>query len=171
MIGSKEVYKGKVICVRVDTISIKGKPAIREFVEHNGSAAILPLIGDSIIMEKQYRHAISKELFEIPAGTLEKGERPEDCAVRELIEETGYRAANLRPLAKCYMSPGYCNEIIHIFVATDLRKEGRRGMDEDEQISIVNVRVKDAIKMILNGEIEDAKTICAVLTYDSILKS
>lgn len=171
VIESKEVYKGKIISVRVDTLSINGKPTIREVVEHNGSAAILPLIGDKIIMEKQYRYPISKELLEIPAGTLEKGESPEDCAARELIEETGYRAASLKPLAKCYMTPGYCSEMIHIFVATGLSKVERHGMDEDEKISIVKVGLKDAVKMIINGEIEDAKTICAVLTYDSILKT
>lgn len=165
MIESKPVYKGKIINVRVDTLQINGKPAIREIVEHNGSAAILPLIGYTIIMEKQYRHPIRKELLEIPAGTLEKGEKPEECAARELIEETGYKAGSLKPLGRFYMTPGYCTELIHVFVATNLSKVEHHEMDEDEEITIVRVSVEDAVKMILNGKIEDAKTVCAVLAY------
>ena len=162
---SKQIYSGKVISVKVDTLEINGKPAIREIVEHNGSAAILPLIDDTIIMEKQYRYPISKEMFEIPAGTLQKGENPEDCAARELIEETGYKAGSLKPLGKFYMSPGYCTEVMHVFVATGLSKVEHHDMDEDEVIEIVKINVNDAVKMILKGEIEDAKTVCAILAY------
>ncbi len=162
---SKQVYKGKVISVKVDKVQINKKSTIREVVEHGGSAAILPLIGDTIIMEKQYRYPIDKELFEIPAGTLEKGESPEKCAARELIEETGYKAGNLKQLGNFYMSPGYCTEVMHVFVATNLSKVESPGMDDDEVIEIVKVSVDDAVKMILKGEIEDAKTVCAVLAY------
>lgn len=170
MVESKQVYKGKIISVRVDTLQINGKQTIREVVEHNGSAAILPLIGDTIIMERQYRHPISKELLEIPAGTLEKGESPAECASRELIEETGYRAESLEPLGRCYMTPGYCTELIHFFLATNLTKAEHREMDADEKITIVRVSVEDAVKMILKGEIEDAKTVYAVLAYVQKLK-
>ncbi len=162
---SKQVYKGKVISVKVDKVQINKKQTIREVVEHGGSAAILPMIGDTIIMEKQYRYPVGKDLFEIPAGTLEKGESPEKCAARELIEETGYRAGNLKPLGRFYMSPGYCTEVMHVFVATNLSKVESHGMDDDEVIEIVKVSVDDAVKMILKGEIEDAKTVCAVLAY------
>ena len=165
MIESKQVYKGKVISVRVDKVQINKKQTIREVVEHNGSAVILPLMDDTIIMEKQYRHPIGKELLEIPAGTLEKGEKPEECAARELIEETGYKAGMLKPLGRCYITPGYCTELMHFFVATNLSKVEHHEMDEDEAIKIVKVRVRDAVRMILKGEIEDAKTICAVLAY------
>jgi ADP-ribose pyrophosphatase len=162
---SKRIYSGKVISVKVDTLQINGKPTIREIVEHNGSAAILPLIGDTIIMEKQHRYPISKDMFEIPAGTLEKGESPEDCAARELIEETGYRAGSLKQLGKFYMSPGYCTEVMHVFVATNLSKVESHDMDADEVIEIVKISVNDAVKMILKGEIEDAKTVCAILAF------
>ncbi|MFY3741802.1 MAG: ADP-ribose pyrophosphatase [Candidatus Nitrosomirales archaeon] len=165
MMESKQVYKGKVISVKVDKVQINKKQTIREVVEHGGSAAILPLIGDTIIMEKQYRYPVGKDLFEIPAGTLEKGESPEKCAARELIEETGYRAGNLKQLGRFYMSPGYCTEVMHVFVATNLSKVESPGMDDDEVIEIVKVSVDDAVKMILKGEIEDAKTVCAVLAY------
>ncbi|MEM3083487.1 MAG: NUDIX hydrolase [Nitrososphaerales archaeon] len=161
---SRRVYDGKIISVRVDNVWINGRQAVREVVEHGGSAAILPLIDDTIVMEKQYRYAIDRELYEIPAGTLEDGENPEDCARRELIEETGYEAGKLEALMRCYMTPGYCTELIHFFVATDL-KEVSHEMDPDEQLNVVEIKVDEAVKMILNGEIQDAKTICAVLTY------
>ena len=164
---SRRIYDGKIINVRVDKVQINGRQTIREVVEHGGSAAILPLIGNTIIMEKQYRHAIQKELYEIPAGTLEKGESPEECAARELVEETGYRVGKLEPLGKCYMTPGYCTEMIHFFLATDLKEVNAHEMDEDEQLTIVKMSIDDAVKMILNGEIEDAKTVCAILTYIS----
>jgi len=162
---SKQMYKGKIISVKVDKVQINKRQTIKEVVEHGGSAAILPLIGDTIVMEKQYRYPIDKELFEIPAGTLEKGESPEECAARELIEETGYKAGNLKQLGRFYMSPGYCTEVMHVFVATNLSKVESHGMDDDEVIEIVRVTVDDAVKMIMKGEIEDAKTVCAVLAY------
>lgn len=162
---SRRIYDGKIISVRVDKVQINGRQTIHEVVEHNGSAAILPLIDNTIIMEKQYRHAIQKELYEIPAGTLEKGESPEECAARELVEETGYRAGKLEPLGKCYMTPGYCTEMIHFFLATDLKEVKTHEMDEDEQLTVVKISIDDAVKMILNGEIEDAKSVYAILTY------
>lgn len=167
MAESNRIYDGKIIRVRVDKVQINGRQTIREIVEHNGSAAILPLIGNMIIMEKQYRHAINKELYEIPAGTLEKVESPEECAARELVEETGYKAGKLEFLGKCYMTPGYCTELIHFFVATDLQEVKEHEMDDDEQLTIVKVSIDDAVKMILNGEIQDAKTVCAILMYKS----
>lgn len=170
VVESKPIYNGKIISVRVDTLQINGKKAVREVVTHNGSAAILPIMGNTIIMEKQYRHPIGKELLEIPAGTIEKGEKPEVCAARELIEETGYRAGNLKPMGSLYMTPGYCTELIHFFLATDLAKVDSHEMDEDEMITLVNVKVDDVVKMILNGQIEDAKTVCAVLAYAQNLK-
>jgi len=165
MLESNRVYNGKVISVKVDKVQINGKPTIREVVEHNGSAAILPLMEDTIIMERQLRYPIGKELLEIPAGTLEKGESPEECAARELIEETGYKAGSLKPLGRCYLSPGYCTEVMHFFLATNLAKVSQQEMDEDEVIKIVRIKFDDAVKMILKGEIEDAKTAYAILTY------
>lgn len=162
---SEAVYNGKIINVRVDTIQINGRKTIREVVTHNGSAAILPIIDNTIIMEKQYRYPIGKELVEIPAGTMEDGEKPEECAARELVEETGYRAGSLRPLGRCYMTPGYCTELMHIFLATDLAKVEHHEIDADESISLVSISVDDAVRMIVNGEIEDAKTVCAILMY------
>lgn len=170
MAESKRVYDGKIINVRVDKVKINGREAIREVVEHNGSAAILPLIDNMVIMEKQYRYAVDKELYEIPAGTLEKGESPEECAKRELIEETGYSAGKLEFLGRCYMTPGYCTEMIHFFVATELQEVKGNEMDADEQISIVKISIDDAVKMILDGEIQDAKTAYAILTYIRKLK-
>ncbi|MFQ5940440.1 MAG: NUDIX hydrolase [Nitrososphaerales archaeon] len=167
MTESEIVYNGKVISVRVDKILVNGRETMREVVEHTGSVAILPLIGNTVVMEKQYRYAIGKELYEIPAGTLEEGESPEECAERELIEETGYKAGRLEPLGQCYMTPGYCTEMIHFFIATGLEEVKSHDMDADEQLTIVKMSIDDAVKMILNGEIQDAKTACAILTYKS----
>lgn len=170
VIESKRIYDGKIISVRVDKIMVGGRTSIREVVEHNGSAVILPVIGDMIILEKQYRHAIGKELLEVPAGTLEKGESPEQCAARELIEETGYSAGKLEPLGRCYPTAGYCTEAMHFFVAKDLKEVQHREMDEDEQISLVRISLKDAIAKIFGGEIEDAKSVYAILVYAQKLK-
>ncbi|MBE43860.1 MAG: ADP-ribose pyrophosphatase [Thaumarchaeota archaeon] len=167
MIDSKRVYDGKIISVRVDKVQINGRETTREVIEHSGAAAVLPLIGNMIIMEKQYRYAVEKELYEIPAGTLEKGESPAECAKRELIEETGYKAGNLELLGQCYMTPGYSTEIIYFFVANDLQEVKIHEMDVDEQITIVKINIDDAVKMVLNGKIQDAKTAYAILTYKS----
>ena len=167
LIKSKRVYDGQIIRVRVDEVQINGRETTREVIEHGGSAAVLPLIGSMIIMEKQYRHAIGRELYEIPAGMLEKDESPKECATRELFEETGYKAGKIEPLGKCYMTPGYCTEMIHFFIATELNGPGSDKMDLDEQITIIKIKISDAIKMILNGEIQDAKTAYAILAYKS----
>ncbi len=167
MTESKRVFDGRIISVRVDRVQINGRETIREVVEHGGSAAILPLIGDTIIMEKQYRYAIGKELYEIPAGTIEKGESPEKCATRELVEETGFKAGRLEPLGQCYMTPGYSTEMMYFFVATDLKEAKSQEMDADEQLTTVKISIDDAVRMISNGEIQDAKTVYAILTYMS----
>lgn len=168
MTETRRVYDGKIINVRVDRVKINGRETVREVVEHGGSTAILPLLdGDIIVMERQYRYAIDKELYEIPAGTLEEGESPEECAKRELIEETGYRAEKLEPLGRCYMTPGYCTEMIHFFVATDLQEVKEHELDSDEQITVEKIAIDDAVNMILNGKIVDAKTAYAILTYRS----
>ncbi len=160
----KEVYKGRIINVRVDSININGRDSIREVVEHSGSVAILPIINDSFLLEKQYRYAIDSVLLEIPAGTLEEGEEPEACARRELLEETGYHANKLTYIGSMYLTPGYCTEVMHFFLATDLVFKSR-DLDYDEVISTEFIKIDDAIKMALNGEIKDIKTAYAILRY------
>ncbi|MFN4336541.1 MAG: NUDIX hydrolase [Candidatus Nitrosocaldus sp.] len=161
--GSRYVYRGKVITVRIDEM---GNGKVREVVEHRGSVAILPLLDDGrVILERQYRHAIGRELIEVPAGMVEEGESIDDAAQRELMEETGYRARRLEYVGRCYMTPGYCNELIHFFIASDLERVANTSMDEDEEIELMVISIEEAVKKALANEIEDAKTLYALLRY------
>ncbi len=136
---------------------------MREVVEHPGAVGIVALKenGD-IVMVKQYRKAVEQVLLELPAGKLEQGENPLDCAARELTEETGYTAGDLRYLVSFYTSPGFSNEIMHMFLATNL-KEGKNDPDDDEMVETVEISRDRAMDMILKGEIKDGKTIAGIL--------
>ncbi len=160
----EEIYKGRILSLRVDKTIINSKKSIREVVVHNGSVGILPILNDSFVLEKQYRYAIDKVLLEIPAGTLEDNEEPKECAKRELLEETGYITDDLEYIGKLYLTPGYCTECMHFFIARELRFVSRN-LDFDEVINIERVKIDDAINMVKNGEIEDIKTAYAILIY------
>jgi ADP-ribose pyrophosphatase len=142
-----------------------GHVTIREKVTHPGSVGILPVLenGD-LIFVKQFRYVIGSDLLEIPAGTIEEGESPEECATRELLEETGYQAGRLDLLSSFYTSPGYSNEFMWLFKATDLRSGEAKPM-ADESIEIKVVSLGEALSLIKNGGIRDVKTICAILLY------
>lgn len=143
--------------------SADGKPVVREIVRHRGSAVIVPRLPDGrLVLIRSYRPAIERELWELPAGTLEPGEPPQACAARELLEETGYRAGRLTPLARFYPSPGLTDEIMWAFLGTDLAFEGQR-LEEDERVTTEAVPVEEALTMIDDGRIEDGKTIAALL--------
>lgn len=165
-LDSKIIYEGKILNLRVDKVTLpNGRKTQREIVEHLGSVAILPLIGNNqILFVQQYRKPIEKILLEIPAGRVEKGESLEDCAKRELAEEIGYKAEHLEELASVYLAPGYSSEIIHIFQAKKLKKS-RPNPDEDEIIKVVTLNKQEALDRIINGEIKDSKTIIAILLY------
>ncbi|HQA47499.1 MAG TPA: NUDIX hydrolase [Bacillota bacterium] len=161
---SKRVYEGRIINLRLDSVVLEnGNTAMREVVEHPGAVGIVALKenGD-IVMVKQYRKAVEQVLLELPAGKLEQGENPLDCAARELTEETGYTAGDLRYLVSFYTSPGFSNEVMHMFLATDL-KEGKNDPDDDEMVETVEISRDRAIDMILKGEIKDGKTIAGIL--------
>ncbi len=166
IISSEEVYRGRAISVKREEILLpSGKRIYRESVIHCGASAILPLKEDGkIIMVKQYRHPVGEVLLEIPAGTLKPGEDPRVCAARELEEETGYRAGNLVHLVTIYPSPGYSSEILHIYLAENL-KRGLQAPEIDEDISVAEMTLDDVLKGIENGEIKDSKTITAILYY------
>lgn len=134
-------------------------------IEHRGAAAMLAFDeNEKVILVKQHRYPHGYVL-EIPAGTLEKGEKPEKCAFRELEEETGYKAKKMAPLITFYPSIGYNTEVIHCFVASNLKKVSDLSLDEDEILSVVKMDFKKLLEMIKTGKIQDSKTICAVLTY------
>ncbi len=168
VLNSRMVYDGKLIKVRADTVSLpNGRIMTREVVEHPGAVAILPVLdvnksARSIVMVRQYRHPTGKILLEIPAGTIKSGENPNDCAHRELSEETGFKAGKMVKMFQCFLAAGYSSELIHIFIATDLSKTETK-LEPDEFIQIQTLEIEEAIKKIEKGEIEDAKAIAAIL--------
>src|ERR671917_1122915 len=165
VIESTKIYSGG-INVRKDKFSLKGKVIDKEIVGHQDSVGIVAVRDSSVVLVSQYRHAANKVLLEIPAGKIEKNEAPMQAAVREMAEEIGC-SGTLKPLLKWYLAPGYSTELMHVFVATNLREITRGLLDNDENIEIKKMRLSAAIKKCLNGNIEDAKTIAAMLAYYS----
>lgn len=167
-ISSERVYEGRVLNLRVDTVQLdQGKTTRREIVEHRGAVALVPLDAHgNVLLVRQFRKAVEQDLLEIPAGTLESGEDALACAHRELEEETGYRAANVREIGGFYPCPGYSTEYIHVFLATGLTPGAEHG-DEDEDIEVESVPFFRALEMIDRGEIRDAKSIIGLLTLKS----
>ncbi len=160
----KKIFKGKVLSLSLYTLSVNRRKVTREVIEHRGAAAVLAIEKDKVLLVKQHRfpHGF---VLEIPAGTLERGETPRQCAFRELGEETGYEAQKMTPLVRYYPSIGYNTEVISCFLASGIKKNSILELDEDEIISVVQIDLKKVVKMILSGKIIDSKTICAVLTY------
>jgi ADP-ribose pyrophosphatase len=164
LLNTRTAYKGNHIQVREDrVIEPAGFEASREIVVHPGAVCIVarptPI---EVILIRQYRHATGKVLIEIPAGTLHAGEDPMGCAIRELEEETGYRAAKMVERAKFWTTPGFTTEFMYLYEATELRKT-KINLDEDEAIDVDIVRRSEALQMIDDGRIQDAKTILGLL--------
>lgn len=166
VISTKVIYKGKLINVRIDEIILKdGSKYSREIVEHPGAVVILAFLdNDTILMVRQYRRAVDKVLLELPAGTLNSNETPEECALRELEEETGYKAHKIEKLGSFYLAPGYSTEKIHAFFANELEERKQR-LEIDEDIKVEKVKVKDLLVMINEGKIEDAKTLASLFLF------
>lgn len=161
----KKIFEGRVLSLSLYNGIIRKKNVRREIIEHRGAAAMLAIEKGKIILVKQHRFPHGYVL-EIPAGTLNKGEKdPKKCAFRELKEETGYEAKKMIPLLKYYPSIGYNTELIHCYVATGLKKSSDLKLDDDEILSVAKIDFKKVLRMILSGKITDSKTICAVLTY------
>ena len=163
IISSQKIYSGKIFDVSLDQISEGEIQYEREIVWHDGSAIIVPVFPDkTVALVKQYRHAAGKYLWEIPAGSLEKGENPEEGARRELEEEVGATAGKLELLIEFYVSPGFLSEKMFVFLATDLT-ETAQNLEADELIEIEKFTFERAFKMIRKNEIEDAKTIVGLI--------
>ena len=159
---SETIYEGEVFDVRVDTIRENAKTHDRAIVEHPGSVVILPVYDDgTVALVRQYRHAVGKELLELAAGSLEKGEDPEAGAVRELEEEIGVKAEKLELLCSVYVSPGFLSEKMRIYLATGLTEVGQK-LEGDENITLERYSFEKLHEMIQTGEIEDAKTIVGI---------
>lgn len=167
-IKTEEIYNGKIIRLQVDDVKLpNGKVGKREIVKHPGAVAIMAFTDDKkMIMVEQYRKPLERSLLEIPAGKLEPGEDPLQTAKRELEEETGYMAKRFTHLISFYTSPGFADELIHLYVATELEKvENPLVGDEDEFVEIQALTLEESIRCVTNKQIYDAKTAYAVLYW------
>jgi ADP-ribose pyrophosphatase len=163
IISSQKVFDGRVFNVTVDTVREGERTYQREVVHHHGSAVILPVFDDgTVALVRQYRHPAVRYLLEAPAGTLDDRERPDDGAARELQEELGLVAGRMEKLSEFFVSPGFCEEKMWVFLATDLT-EGEQQLEDDEILEVVRLPIADALEMITSGEIQDAKTIIALI--------
>ncbi len=168
--SSSRVYDGRILNLRVDQLMLgNGKTAKREIIEHRGAAAIVPIIqGRDVVLVHQYRYAVATDLLEVPAGTMEQGETPEECAVRELEEETGYRCKEIEKILEFFPVPGYSTEKIHVYIAKGLSKS-KMNTEDDEQISVEILPMENALEKVRSGEIHDAKSICALFRAAELL--
>lgn len=163
-VASRTIYKGKVLDLKVDTVTLpNGKTTEREVVVHRGAVAVVAVneTGE-IVLIKQFRYPTGKILWEIPAGKINAEEVPQDCAVRELAEETGFGAREWQHMATFYTTPGFSDELMYVYLARDLYTD-KREMDDDEFIEIHPVPLENATEMIKSGEIADAKSIAGIL--------
>ena len=163
------IFRGEIINLRVDTVTTpSGNLATRELVEHPGGVCVVPLFEDgTVIMEWQYRRPFDTNTFEIPAGKLYPGEDPLECGKRELEEETGYQAKKYTYLGKMLPTPGFCGEIVHMYLAQELY-EGTLNRDTDEFMEIERVPLEELVDKVLTGEIIDAKTCIALLKVNEM---
>ena len=169
-IGTKRIYEGNIINVRVDTVRMpSGRDATREIVEHSHAVCIVPIDNDgNVVLVRQYRKPAEDALLEVPAGGVEDGEISEEAVLRELQEEIGYTADHLEHLSSFWVAPGWATEYMHAYLATGLR-ESRLDGDEDENIEVVRLRFNEAVSMLKSGEINDGKTIAALLLAQPLL--
>jgi ADP-ribose pyrophosphatase len=167
---SDKVYEGKIVNLRIDTVELPDKKySKREIVEHPGAVGLIPITEDNcVVLVKQFRKPVEKFLLEIPAGKLELNEEPRETAIRELKEETGFEAGKIEYLLEFYTSPGFSNEKIHLFLATDLI-EGEATPDSGEFVEKVKISIEDLLKMVDRGEIVDSKTIIGINLADKYI--
>lgn len=164
------LYDGLIVKVHMDHAELEnGKIVRREVVEHPGGVGVLPVDGEGCCyMVRQFRYPFSRQLLEIPAGKLEHGEEPYGAAVRELSEETGFEADELIPLGQCLTSPGFSSEVLHLYLARGLHA-GKIHLDEDEFLNVEKHSLSELFESVMRGEIEDAKTVIAVLKAKELL--
>ncbi len=163
-LSSRLVFEGRVVSLKVDEVLLSGGgTSTREIIDHRPAVVIVPIDGSgNLLMVRQYRYAVGETLLEAPAGIVEEGEDPDETAQRELQEEVGRISGDLKKLGEFWATPGFCNEMMHAYVARDLSLSQLEA-DEDEDITVVEVPMAEALDMIASGKIRDAKTIAALL--------
>ncbi len=156
----RPIYKGTVVTLNVDTVRLpNGHTIDLEVIRHPGASAVVPLKQDgTVVLIRQFRHAADGFIYEIPAGKLHPKEDPLACAARELEEEIGYRAGHFQLLSSIFTAPGFADEVIHVYLATELTP-GTQNLDQDEVLEVVEMPLREAIAKIEDGTIRDAKTI------------
>jgi ADP-ribose pyrophosphatase len=159
-VPSKNIYTGRIVTLNLETVTLPNGATVElEIIHHPGAAAVVPMKDDrTVVLIRQYRHAVGGFIYEIPAGKLHLGEDPRDCAARELEEEIGYRAAIFEHLLSFYTTPGFTDELIHIYRATGLTR-GKQDLGTDEVLEVVELPLVAAIDRIADGTIRDGKTI------------
>ncbi|MBQ3530699.1 MAG: NUDIX hydrolase [Oscillospiraceae bacterium] len=168
-ISSEEKFNGYIMNVFKDEVSLNGKKAFREVVRHKGATAVLAVDKNKEgFFVEQFRYPVGKPLFEAPAGKIDPGEEPLACAKRELYEECGVLAEKWTELGPMFSSPGFCDEVIHLFLAEDL-SESEPNPDEDEFLDIIKLPVSEVLERVRKGEIPDAKTQILVLRVCDLL--
>lgn len=170
-ISEREIFSGRIIRVKEDTVILpNGETAGRELVMHNGGVGVIAVDEEeNVLMVRQFRKPYEEIVTEIPAGKLEKGEDPEKAGMRELREETGYIADKVTFLGKCYPTPGYCSEIIYLYLAQNLSPVGQE-LDPGEFVEVLKIPLSKLCDMVMENEIYDAKTAVAILKAEKILR-
>jgi ADP-ribose pyrophosphatase len=170
-IDSRVVFEGRILTVRVDTVRLpNGRETTREIAEHSPSVCIVPIDDrGNVVLVRQFRKPVERDLLEVPAGGIEEGEVSDEAVQRELQEEIGYTAGKLRHLSSFWLAPGWCTENMHAYLATDLTPSSLQA-DDDEFISVVRVPLTDAMKLISEGQVQDAKSIAALLLALRVLQ-
>jgi ADP-ribose pyrophosphatase len=162
----REVYSGRILKLLIKYVRLAdGEPHLREIVEHRPGAAMVAVDADGqVLLVRQLRPAVGSAVLELPAGLIDPGEEPIEAARRELVEETGFRARVVEPLLAFYTSPGFTDELIHIFLGREL-EEASAPQDEDEEIEVVRTPLQAALRRVMGEEISDAKTVAGLLAY------
>ncbi|MCP1111208.1 NUDIX domain-containing protein [Ohessyouella blattaphilus] len=164
-------YKGRIIDVYKDYMEFEnGNTSVWDTIHHDGATAVLPILPDGrLVLVKQYRNALERDTIEIPAGKLDTpDEDPQACATRELKEETGYLAANMRHLLTIKTTVAFCDENIEVYLASDLRQEGQQ-LDENEYVEVLEMTLAECKELIYSGKMQDSKTVAAIMAYANLL--